>query len=99
MSRSRGKKKQFKAAARKSIAQPKRTDAREATHLVGWSVQTLASEVGIESGQAFRVLERGVREGSIVRLECGSKILYARLGGGLIEEIPAPRHQPERATP
>ncbi|HCS61398.1 MAG TPA: hypothetical protein DIW46_08385 [Microbacterium sp.] len=68
-------------------------------HLVGWSLFTLAAETGIDRVQAFRALEQGVREGSIVRLECGDKTLYARLGGGLIEETPAPRHQSERATP
>ncbi|MGP6172055.1 hypothetical protein ACTU6V_12715 [Microbacterium sp. A204] len=94
MSRARRRKKY------KPIAKPSPTPRPDTPmHLVGWSVQTLAAEIGIEKGQAFRVLERGVREGSIVRLECGSKMLYARLGGGLIEEIPAPRHDPERARP
>lgn len=96
MNRARGRKKYRPATVKTPVAVPQ---AGARTHLVGWSFEKLAAETGIDRVQAFRVLERGVREGSIVRLECGGKTLYARLGGGLIEELPEPRHEKADATP
>lgn len=87
MSRPRPPKKRRKPAARS-----KAPVLAPAARLEGWSFETLADEAGIDRVQAYRVLERGVREGSIVRLECGTQTLYARLGGGAITQTPAPRH-------
>lgn len=80
------KRKPTPAKARQALVPPAR--------LTGWSIDMLAAETGIGRVQAFRVLERGVREGTVVRLECGTQTLYARLGGGAISTTPAPGRNP-----
>lgn len=59
--------------------------------LVGWPVETIAAEIGADRRQVQMLLYREVAAGRIVELRCGGRVLYARLGGGAITEVPPPQ--------
>ncbi len=66
---------------------PKAPTAPPIRDLVGWSLEELSRATGVDRITTFRLLRDEVRAGRVVRMECGERVLWARLGGGEITEV------------
>lgn len=62
----------------------------EPQHLIGWTVRQLVDATpGTDYVTALRALRKGMAEGDVARIECGGRVLWARVPGG-VQEVPAP---------
>lgn len=58
-----------------------------APELLGWAVDDFARATGVDRIQALTFLRQEMKAGRVVRLQCGERVLWARLGGGHITEV------------
>ncbi len=62
--------------------------------LFGLTVDQFAGVAGVGRVEAFRALEKGVRDGKVARVECGTWTGYCRPEGGRVQPEPKPEPTP-----
>lgn len=62
--------------------------------VLGVTAATFAREMGVDPGKALRLLTEAMNRGAVARIRTGGRELWARVGGGQINELPAAARPP-----
>ncbi len=67
--------------------------------IVGWPLDRFAEAAGLDRAAALTILRAAVADGTVMRVETGGRVLFARVDGGAITDITPAAALAAAATP